>query len=535
MLFVECSVACLMKHARLKRMSTNWKNIATPLEQLRPHYDIIVIGSGMGGMSAAIALQKSGKNVLLLEQHYVPGGLTHTFKRKNFHWDVGVHCLGDFGKDTSTGRALDFLTDSDLPKLQSMGDAYEKYIFEDGTTFDVPSNLDHYRELLTKNFPEDKTAIQEYFKLIDQASRQGAFVFSKRVLPKLASAFIPNRLHSFWNETTETVLNRLTKNKKLQKILTGQWGYNASPPSESSFGIHAAIVNHYLKGGFYPVGTAENFAEKMITNFKKHGGEFCLRAEVKKILADHKKVIGVELSDGITISAGKVISSIGAKKTLELTPAELTPPEWKKRINALKDCPAYFCLYIGYECEKPETLGISKANHWFYENDPSTTWRDPEQTPPVMYVSFPSLKDPLHTSSAHTAELITFTDYDLFEKWGDTRRGKRTPDYMEFKKVFEEKLLSQFKKRFPSLSDKITHFELATPLSMEFFTKSHHGAIYGLASTVDRYLTSDLRPKTPIQGLYLTGQDVLTPGVVGAMTSGLLTAGTIDSKILRYL
>lgn len=516
-------------------MNINWKEIATPLDQLKPHYDVIVIGSGMGGMSSAIALQKTGKKVLLLEQHYVPGGLTHTFKRKNFHWDVGVHCLGDFGKDTATGRALIFLTDSDVPQLKDMGDVYEKYIFEDGSTFDVPADKTRYQELLIATFPKEKKAIEDYFKLIDQAARQGTFVFSKRVLPKFISPFILKRLHPYWNETTTTVLNRLTKNKKLQQILTGQWGYSASPPSESSFGIHAAIVNHYLKGGYYPVGSAESFAQKMIANFKKHGGEFCLRSEVKKIVTKNDQVIGVELGNEKLITADKVISSIGAKKTLEITPSEITPHEWKKRIDALKDCPAYFCLYLGYECENPEALGISKANHWFYEKTEDTTWKDLNLTPPVMYVSFPSLKDPLHQGTAHTAELITFTEYDLFEKWGETRRGKRTPDYMEFKKSFEEKLLAIFKERFPALADKITVAELATPLSMEFFTKSHHGAIYGLASTVDRYLTPDLRPKTPIKGLYLTGQDVLTPGVVGAMTSGLFTAATIDSKIFKYL
>jgi len=93
----------------------NWKETATPTEQLKSHYDVIVIGSGMGGMSAAIALQKHGKSVLLLEQHYVPGGLTHTFKRKNFVWDVGVHCLGSFDSSTPNGKSLQYLTDTDAP------------------------------------------------------------------------------------------------------------------------------------------------------------------------------------------------------------------------------------------------------------------------------------------------------------------------------------------------------------------------------------------------------------------------------------
>lgn len=514
-------------------MPTSWKEIATPMDQLQPFYDVIVIGSGMGGMTSAIALQKSGRKVLLLEQHYVPGGLTHTFKRKNFHWDVGVHCLGSFGENTSNGKALRFLTDSDSPEFQDMGRVYEKYIFEDGSTFEVPANKTEYEQLLHATFPQEKEAIDVYFKLINEAAKQGAFVFSKRALPKLLSPFILKSFHPYWNETTEAVLNRLTSNKKLQRVLTGQWGYSASPPSESSFGIHAAIVNHYLSGGFYPVGSAESFADKMIQNFKKHGGEFALRTEVKQILVSNRKAQGVELTNGKIIKASKVISSAGAKLTLELI---LSPPSaWKTRVEALKDCPAYFCLYVGYECENPEGLGISKANHWFYEDTPETTWRDVHQNPPVMYVSFPSLKDPKHTGNSHTAELITFTDYDLFEKWKDTRRGKRTADYMEFKKVFEQELLAIFKKRFPQLADKISVAELATPLSMEFFTKSHHGAIYGLASTVDRYLTPDLHARTPIKNLYLTGQDVLTPGVVGAMTAGILTAASIDSRLFKHL
>jgi len=239
--------------------------------------------------------------------------------------------------------------------------------------------------------------------------------------------------------------------------------------------------------------------------------------------------------NGKKISASKVISSIGAKKSMDLLPDSEIPAGWRDRIHELKGSPAYFCLYIGYEVENPDSVGISKANHWFFEDSLETTWSDPSRTPPVMYVSFPSLKDPNHTGSSHTAELITFTDYSLFKKWKETRRGKRTADYMEFKKVYELELLSIFKKRFPSLADKIRVAELATPLSMEFFTKSHQGGIYGLASTVHRYLTSDLHAKTPVKNLYFTGQDILTPGVVGAMTSGILTAAAIDPKLFKLL
>jgi len=416
-----------------------------------------------------------------------------------------------------------------------MGTVYEKYIFEDGSTFDVPADKETYRTKLLETFPADHIAINRYFELIRKASDQGTLVFAKRALPKAIGALIPKRLYSFWDRTTSSVLDEITKNEKLKRVLTGQWGYSASPPSESSFGIHSGIVSHYFKGGFYPVGSAESFADKLISNFKKHGGEFALRTEVKNILIENGDAQGIEMATGKTIRATRVISSIGAKKTLELLPKNTNNIKWQKRINELKDSPAYFCLYIGYECEDVEALGLSRANHWFFEDTLDTTWSDVSQAPPVMYLSFPSLKDPQHTGSHHTAELVTFTDYSLFEKWKETRRGKRTPDYMEFKKTFEAELLAIFKKRFPMLADKITLAELATPLSMEFFTKSHHGAIYGLASTVDRYLTKDLHAKTPIKGLYLTGQDVLTPGVVGAMSAGLLTAAAIDARVFRYL
>ncbi|HTL11161.1 MAG TPA: FAD-dependent oxidoreductase, partial [Bdellovibrionota bacterium] len=157
---------------------------------------------------------------------------------------------------------------------------------------------------------------------------------------------------------------------------------------------------------------------------------------------------------------------------------------------------------------------------------------------PVLYISFPSLKDPHHDagpSIRHTGEVVTFVPWAAFDKWRQTRRGLREKDYMAFKKDIEDRLVAQLKKHLPKYMAKAVFHEMSTPLSTTFFTRSYHGGIYGIEPTPSRFATLGLRPKTPVKGLYLTGSDVGTLGVVGAMVGGIVTAAAIEPKVFGVM
>jgi all-trans-retinol 13,14-reductase len=194
-------------------------------------------------------------------------------------------------------------------------------------------------------------------------------------------------------------------------------------------------------------------------------------------------------------------------------------------------------MYLGFDGDI-SNRGATSANHWFYENLDigNSLWRDPahEPIPPALYVTFPSLKTSATGSTAntrHTAELVTFTDWEVFSQWQDSRLGRRPAEYLELKSKISEHLLGQFARRFPALSPLIAHTELSTPLSSVAFTGAEHGGVYGLEASPRRFLCSSLHAKTPIAGLYITGQDVGSTGITGAMMGGVMAAAALEPRL----
>lgn len=508
------------------------------------NWDALIIGSGMGGMACASALAKLGKRVLILEQHYVAGGFTHTFTRKGYDWDVGVHCIGEMGPQEIPGRILNWLSDGTI-KMIPLGEIYETFHFPGGESYQFPNTWKDFKKSLLSWFPEEKAAIERYFALIREVSQKAKLFFAFRTLPEwldhAGSKLLPGK-NLWWKRTTREVLDELTPNQKLKTILTAQWGYYGATPSRSSFAIHALTVRHFWNGGYYPEQGASSIAKGLLSVVKGAGGDILLRSPVAQILVESGKAVGVKLENGEIFRAPLVISAAGAKLTAEkLIPETQKTKAWSSEIRSLQQSPAHICLHLGFEGDILQA-GATRSNQWFFE-----TWdmeddywhvEDPKSSASVLYMSFPSLKDPRHVPGPqmrHTGEVVTFVPWEAFTPWQDTRRGKRRPDYMEFKKSIEDRVTAQLQRHMPKLMELVKYQELSTPLSTIFFTRAPQGGIYGLEATPRRFLSPKIRTRTPIKNLYMAGGDVATLGVTGALIGGVLAAATIHPSIFRKL
>ena len=522
---------------------SKWKFYSTKSEDRL--WDYVVIGSGMGGMTTAAMLAKLGHRVLVLEQHYVPGGFTHTFKRKKWVWDVGVHAVGEVNDKALVGRVLHALTDGRL-QWASLGKIYEEFYYPD-LRIDFPDNRPQFREALVAAFPAEAAAIDEYLKTVRQVGATMRNYYLSRMLPPswapLFDRLIAGKAHELLTQRTQTVLDKMTSNERLKTVLTAQWGYYGVTPDRSSFAIHALVAKHFWYGGYYPVGGAGKIAEELLTTVANAGGWTRIRAEVDHILIDNGRAVGVQLKDGERIRAKRVVSAAGALPTVErLLPESERHKAWAQSIEALKPSPCHVCLYLGFKGDIRQA-GASASNKWFYETWDSTEkyWdiAHPTKEAPVLYCSFPSLKDPLHDPGPellHTGEVVTFVPYDLFKPWADGRWQKRGDEYEAFKDKLQERLLAQFFRHMPELKKHLAYVELSTPISTEHFTRAALGAIYGIEPTPERYQTLNLRPRTPVKDLYLSGSDMASVGVIGAMVGGALAAVSAEPhRAIPYL
>lgn len=504
------------------------------------NYDAVVIGSGIGGLTTAACLSKQGKKVLVLEQHYTAGGFTHSYARNGYEWDVGVHYIGDMGSPHTLGRKLfDYITQGEL-KWAPMDPTYDRFYLGD-EHYDLVAGPEAFKAGLLKDFPNEAHAIDTYLGMLNKvAGAMQGYTLSK-ALPRLTlpvvSRLLKFTLPDYFNKPTYEVLSKLTRDDKLIAVLTGQWGDCGMPPKKSSFLIHALIAKHYLHGGYYPIGGASRMAETIIPVIQASGGDVLTYADVKEILIENKRAVGVRMADGHEIRAAQVISNAGVINTFE----KLLPESARALCNYtthrkhIRPSMSHLGMYIGLK-GTAEELGLPKTNYWIYpdhryDEAVDAFIEDTSRPFPVVYISFPSAKDPSYATrypGRSAIEIVAPTTFEQFEPWKDTVWGKRGEDYDALKDALTEKMLEVLYEKFPQLRGKIDYYETSTPLSTDFFCRYSRGEIYGLDHDPERFEQDWLRPSTDIKGLWLTGQDVLSCGVVGAMISGLMTAISIE-------
>jgi len=503
-------------------------------------WDAIVIGTGIGGLtSAALLARHAGKRVLVLERHYTAGGFTHVFHRPGYEWDVGVHYIGEMRPGQPMRALFDEITGGRLT-WNAMPEVYDRIRIAD-RSYDFVSGADRFTARLCEYFPREGAAIGRYVAQVRDAAKASRLFFAQKALPaplaRLAGPLLRRRFLGYARRTTWDTLAQLTGDRELRAVLTGHWGNYGLPPGQSSFGMHAVIAEHYLEGAFYPVGGASRIAAEIAPLIERAGGQVLVGAAVARILLDgHRRAIGVRMADGRDLRAPLILSDAGAWNTY----ARLLPPEAPGRAESLAEIEripnsmAHLCLYVGLRHE-PGEPEFGNTNLWIYPSadhdaNVSRYLADPEQPFPGLFISFPSAKDPefaqRHPGRA-TIQVAAMAPYSWFERWAETRWKRRGDDYDALKERLTARLRSELERHVPAVRGKIDCCELSTPLSTGHFANVPRGQIYGPAATPARFAVRTLSPRTPVPGLYLTGADAATMGVVGAMAGGALAASAI--------
>jgi all-trans-retinol 13,14-reductase len=512
-------------------------------------WDAVVIGSGIGGLAAGAALATCGRRVLVLERHAQAGGLTQTFERHGWRFNVGVHYLGGFGPGEPNRRLLDHLAGGRI-EMAPIDGAYDRIRLPDLTLPFAPPRA-ALIAVLKDAFPREADGIDRYFEAIDRAAAAMAAVFMTRSVPgPLAAplAWFKRREVARWvGRTTWEVVQEFTRDEHLRAALTAQWIDYGSRPAESSFAVHAVVTRSYLDGAWYPVGGSGVFARELGRTIVEAGGEVRTGAEVAQIAVQSRRVTGVRLRDGQLIESRCVISDAGAHNTLRLLPSGEVDYDWAQDVTELEASTGYIGLYLGLAGDVRHA-GADTANTWIYESwDVNRGWDDPFRQPraPALFVAFPSLRDPAHDPGAqqrHTCEIVALVNWSAFSQWDLAERlngiavgAARDEGYAAFKDLLTRNLLAQFGEHFPALAPLVQLAESSTPITVAKYTGAEHGAMYGLATTPQRFLSPALRPRTPIGGLLLAGQDACTPGVTGAMMGGIMAAANVEPKLWRLL
>jgi prolycopene isomerase len=482
-------------------------------------FDVAVIGAGLGGLSAAATLAKSGKRVLVAERHDGPGGNARAFVRGPYTFDPAIHVTG-YGYNVPIFRTyLQAVGAENDVEIVELGDLYGVDV--DGTRFQHPGGEDAVIEYLGGHFPAEADGIAKFIKLCGEVTRQSQAPPPQVALKDLDAAVEAYPLlFKYRTSNFQEVVEEFVTDPQAQSLLGAHWPYMGVPPSKLGFLPATASWMALMEPG--PVGVKGSFqqlADALAAVVTRHGGTVLFDSPVARIEIEGGRAAGVTLADGQRFKAPVVVSNADATMTFEqLVGEEHMSPGFMRRIRRMRPSASAFVLFSActlplHELNIPSEVFI--YDHW----DHDQTWADVEAGKfGGMWVSVPTLHD--DSIAPEGEHLVTFTSlipYDIGEPWAGAK-GRMT-----------EAAIDRIEQMFPGYRDSLTFSEGATPDTFHEYTLTRDGAIYGWANTPNQSQPKRTPQESPVEGLFLVGHWT-NPGTgcLRCLFSGLRGAATIS-------
>lgn len=517
------------------------------ISKIPQNIDVILIGSGIGGLSCAAYLSKVGKKVLVLEQHYIAGGCCHVFDEKGVEHETGIHYIGNIDKRK---KILDLITDKPIEwcKMGKQTNGVYDEIFIEDQHYLFRAGEENFITDLSNRFQGEEENIRNYIKLVKKVSKKDLFFNIKvieqwwvRKIAELYLKYWDTDYYKYVNTSAYDVIKTFTKNEDLIAVLGGQFGDYGPTPKKANFFIHASIVNHYLEGGYFPKVGPSEIIKNIIPTIEKAGGRVLVGKKVSEIIIEDGCAKGVIMESGDKIYANKIVSGVGLNNTFnKLIPDELLENDsvikYQNLIKKVGSSTGFIYCFVNLD-GTAEELELRDSNLWIYPNKDydkllAEFEQNIEKNPMPLFIASSSAKDSSWNErfpNKSSVIILTMGKKEWFEQWTNEECMKRNLDYKDLKETMAQRMLTEgLYKYYPKTKGKVTHYEMGTPLTNQFYLGCLDGEGYGLDSNASRYSEIDmLRPKTEIKNLYLTGQDICTLGFTGALMGGILTSHSI--------
>ncbi|MFW0790013.1 phytoene desaturase family protein [Gordonia sp. CPCC 205333] len=528
--------------------------------------DAIVVGAGLGGLSAAAYLAAVGKRVILLEKYSALGGSSHVFQRRGrWEFDCGVHYVGECGDDGAVTTVMRGLGLDDRIEWLPLDESGFDRIIGPGFELATPVGWDAYLTNLHKSFPDEPRAVRRFHSVmrklgesVDRFDTAGSARGHGQWLIKAGTAA------PFAAMPYGAFLAMCGFSGRAVLALSVQCGALATTPATVPTAMMAGFLQDYVgAGAYYPRGGGQMLAAGFAEVITTHGGQIRTHSDVSRIVIEGNAVVGVELADGQRVHAPVVVSDVDVIKTFtDLVGLDRLPAWHRNRVRRWKMSKPVVTGFFGLDYDTgayPNSNFFSIPNWddagslWSLSKmagqliggrgfDDGAEWARALAARQPMYVQSSSRRDPSNGRAApvgsSTVEVQTITPADP-RLWGvhgyDIDSGEYRGDarYSEIKKIVVDGMLERMEQAFPGSSAKVTIAELGTPATQTRFVGNTGGAPFGLEL---RFTQSGLlRPRshTPVSGLLLTGTSTAWgPGTVGSMISGVHAASAATGRDL---
>ncbi len=483
-------------------------------------YDILIIGSGLGGLLTGAILSKNGYNVCVVEKNSVFGGNLLSFKRGGEVFDTGMHYFGSVDKGQFIYKLFKYLDIFDDLKLKRLDvDGFDILNFGN-REYKFAQGFENFIDKLLPDFPNEKESIIKFIKKIkDVGLSKSIFNLTPEKKEDLFG------LSPHYSQNAGKFISSITSHPRLQNVLCGLNDLIGGGKDKTNMFTFGMTYYSYLESAWRFDGGASQLADALIAKIESAGGTVVKSTEVTEIILDeNRNADSIKTNNGTIFKAKYFTSNIHPANTIRLLPKNALRKVYVERINSLTNSTSVFSLYLVLKRNMFEYM-----NYNYFDFLCKSTW-----IPKVMNMtSWPQAywlaTQVPNTNSDFASSIVVLSpvDHNIFNNWMDTKVGRRGRDYENLKIELAEKLLVKVLNRFPELKPAIKKYFTASPLTYRDYLGSPNGTAYGLIKDSEKPFETLVLPKTKIRNLFLTGQNINSHGLLGVSTGSLLTISYI--------
>jgi len=502
-------------------------------------FDYVILGAGLGGLSAAACLARQGYEVAVLEKHYLPGGCCHTFDYGEYRFCADVHYISQCGPGQTIDQFLTYLG-CHVPFNSLDPDCIDRVITPE-VDFRIPLGWEALRTRLIETFPSERAAINHYCDEIKQL-HQGIhhLVQEVRWYDQKWSDWL--KLPKYWNLfskrnwTLQDLYDRVGLSPKLQNLLAGQSGDYALPPNEIALLTHTSLVWDYSEGAYYPKHHFKHLVDTIVETITANGGLVQLSTPIEHIEVRNQQVEYIRTSEGDIYHAKKAyISDLDPKLTVHLMHAttDLSPQE-QQRLTGYEYSVSAFNLYLGLdERFEPERYGIGNWNIWYYPtgdlNQEYQKQLQGDLSHPWIFLSCPTMKSEaagMAPTGHHVLEVATVCSYEPFAQLH--KRDRKA--YKAKKREVYQQIMASVRDLIPDVDAYARMKVYGTPTTSEHYLGQPQGNIYGAKLIPKQVGLNRLGYRTELPNLFFVGASAGYPSVPGVIGNGMDVAELLTGR-----
>ena len=484
-------------------------------------FDVIIAGSGLGGLICGYISAKNGYKVAIFEKNAQIGGCLQTFTRKGVKFDTGMHYIGSMEEGQIMHQFFKYLGLLDDVKVSPLNKNGFEVISVGGEKYKYANGLENFVETLVQKFPDNRADIQRYTDRIKTIADASPLYNLQNIN---SNAFIDTE---YFTTSINDFIDSCTDNPMLRSVLAGNIPLYAGVKDKTPVYVQALMNNFYIQSAFRIIGGSDSIVSSLVKSIEKFGGKVYKNSEIEEFVCDEKCMTKVRLKNGKEFEGKYFISNIHPQVTISKIHSPLLRKVYRDRISNIENTISNFTVFLIF---KKNTVKYLDYNYYHYDSE--QLWDLENYNPEEFPLNYMYMQQAVELGEeyAESAQIIAYMRYDEVKKWENTKIGKRGKDYEDFKREKAERMIDKLNEQFPGIKDCISDYYTSSPLTYRDYTATINGSIYGILRDKNYPIQTRISQRTKIPNFFFTGQNINSHGILGVTIGAITTAAEIVGK-----